>query len=356
MHAYLLIWDNERATLNTDRKCDSMTNNGHAVETAQEQITRDVARDLYAKMVKIRRFEEKIVEIYPKQEMKCPVHLSIGQEGNAAGVCQVLRDTDLLFATHRSHGPSLAKGIDMRSAMAELYLRKDGCAGGKGGSQHMVDLERGIPGSTAIVAGGLPMAVGSALAHKMKKEDSVSVTFFGDGAFDQGTVYECLNFASLKQLPVIFICENNYYATHSHQRERQRNDNIYERAQMFDIPSARVDGTDVVAVYQAAQQAVTRARSGGGPTLLECIAYRWKEHVGPNFDYSLGYRSQEELNEWMNKCPIQKYRQSLLDQKIFEESELDALEAEILAAVEDAHDYGLASPHPDEETLFTDVY
>lgn len=305
-----------------------------------------LALDLYRRMVLIRKTEEKIVELYPEQEIRCPTHLSIGQEAAAAGVCGSLRSDDRIFSTHRCHAHYVAKGGDLKLMFAELYGRQTGCARGKGGSMHLVQPDLGIMGASAIVGGTIPMAVGSALAAQMQGLDRVAVAFFGDGAVEEGVFHESLNFAALRKLPVLFACENNFYATHSHQSARQPADNIHERAAGYCMPGVRVDGTDVWAVYEAAHAAVERARSGGGPTLLEIRAYRWKEHVGPNFDYSLGYRTKEELDGWMDRCPIRLFRQRLLDAGLCGERELDQLGSALDREVQEAVQFGKDSAAP----------
>ena len=315
-----------------------------------------LATDLYVRMLRIRRVEEKIVELYPQQEMRCPTHLSLGQEAAAAGVCAALWDVDRIFSTHRCHAHYLAKGGDLKRMFAELYGRKTGCAKGKGGSMHLVQPDLGIMGASAIVGGSLPIAVGSALAAKMQGRDRVAVAFFGDGAVEQGAFHESLNFASLQKLPVLFVCENNFFATHSHQSARQPADNIYERAAGYVIPGIRVDGTDVWAVYEAARSAVERARSGAGPTLLEIRLYRWKEHVGPNFDYALGYRTKEELDTWMARCPLRLFAERLTAEGVCQQAELARMAAELDGEIDKAVRYARASPEPTRDDMLADVY
>ncbi|MDP2932326.1 MAG: thiamine pyrophosphate-dependent dehydrogenase E1 component subunit alpha, partial [Chloroflexota bacterium] len=226
--------------------------------------------EMYEMMLRIRRVEDKIVEVYPEQEMRCPTHLSIGQEAAAVGVCAALRRDDCVFSTHRCHAHYLAKGGDIRRLFAELYGKKTGCTGGKGGSMHFADESVGMMGTSAIVGASIPLAVGAALAFSMKGNDRVAVAFFGDAGVEQGVFHESLNFAALRRLPVLFACENNQYATQTHIAKRQALDNIYQRGEIYGIPGERVDGNDVLAVYQAAQRAVERGRRGEGPTLLEC--------------------------------------------------------------------------------------
>jgi pyruvate dehydrogenase E1 component alpha subunit len=307
-------------------------------------------------MLRIRRFEEKIVDVYCDQDMKTPAHLYIGQEAVAAGVCANLRREDYVFSTHRSHGHYLAKGGDMRGLMAELYGRKTGCSRGKGGSMHVVDPEVGVCGSTAIVGGNIPLSVGAALASAMQKQRRVAVSFFGDGAVDEGAFHEGLNFAALKKLPVVFVCENNFYATHSHQSKRQPHDHIYKLAKYYLMPGVRVDGNDVVKVFKAAHEAVKRARRGHGPTLIECRTFRWKGHVGPECDIKLGYRTKAELDAWVKKCPVRRFERKLLKGGTLKKAQLDRITREIDGEVHDAYLYGKKSPHPGVNELLEDVW
>ncbi len=270
---------------------------------------------LYRTMVRIRMVEEKIAQIYPDREIRSPAHLYIGHEAIAAGVCATLQREDHVVPYYRSHGWYLAKGGDLQALMDELFGRASGCSGGWGGSMHLIDVEAGVMGSSAIVGSGISHAVGSALATKMLGLPLVSVAVFGDGAVEEGPFHESFNFASLKKLPVIFVCENNFYAVHSPLPERQPRPDIYVHADAYAMPGVVVDGNDVLAVYHAATEAVARAREGRGPTLLECRTYRWLEHCGPNDDSSLGYRRIEEIREWMARCPIQRARHLVTDEE-----------------------------------------
>jgi pyruvate dehydrogenase E1 component alpha subunit len=297
-------------------------------------------------MLKIRVFEEEIVARYSRQEMRCPVHLCIGQEAAAAGVCAHLADSDFIWSNHRSHGHCIAKGMSLRSLAAELYGRSTGCAAGFGGSMHLVDPERGIPGTTAIVGGTLPLAVGAALAFVLRREHRVSVAFFGDGAVDEGSFHESLNFASLKRLPVIFACENNLYATNSPQWARQPPVTVAERAASYAMPGVSVDANDAVAVWSAAAGAIGRARSGSGPTLLELRTYRWKAHVGPFCDVEAGCRPAKEVSSWLARCPLASLRSRLREARIADDEALEAIGREVRAAVDEAFLFAQTSPHP----------
>lgn len=307
-------------------------------------------------MLRSRLFEEKIVSVYGRQDMKTPVHLYIGQEAVAAGVCAHLRREDYIFSTHRNHGHYLSKGADMAGMVAELYGRQTGCAKGKGGSMHFVDVSCGCMGTTSIVGGSIPLAVGGALAAKVRKEDRLSVAFFGDGAADEGVFQESLNFAALHKLPVLFVCENNYYATNSRQDARHAHGNIAKRAHAFGMHSERCDGNNAEAVYIAARKAVNRARRGLGPSLLEFSTYRWKGHVGPDCDYQKGCRPKAELESWQKKCPIEAYKKIILKEHILDQPGIDAICAEISSEIEAAWSAALAAPYPAAEELYKDVY
>lgn len=264
------------------------------------------------RMLLIRRVEESIAEGIERGEIVCPCHLYIGQEAVAVGVCSRLRQDDFVFSTHRSHGHYLAKGGDVDAMVAEVFCRETGCSGGWGGSMHIIDAAVGLPGSSAIVAGTIPLAVGAALAFATRGEDRVAVAFFGDGTTNEGVFYECLNFAALRRLPVLFVCENNLYSTHMPIEKCLADTDIARKASVFGLPGEKVDGNDVLAVADAAQSAVERARTGGGPALIECLTYRWRGHVGPHFDVEKGLRSRDELDGWMRRCPVKLFEQRLL--------------------------------------------
>lgn len=307
-------------------------------------------------MLKIRRFEEKIIELYPEQEMRTPVHLYIGQEAIAVGVCANLNKEDYIFSTHRSHGHYIAKGADMRLLMAELYGKANGCTKGKGGSMHPVAPECGMPGTSAIVGGGIPLAVGTALASKLKKDTKVSVVFFGDGAVDEGSFHESLNFAALKKLAVVFVCENNFYATNSPQEARHSQNDIFKKADGYGMTGIQADGNDVLTIYKIAKEVIEKVRAGDGPTLIECRTYRWKGHVGPEWDYYNGCRTKKELDEWIEKCPIDTYKDYLINNKVITQSIFQDMIKEIDSDINAALIFANESPFPIEDDLFRDVY
>ncbi|HKW93658.1 MAG TPA: thiamine pyrophosphate-dependent dehydrogenase E1 component subunit alpha [Methylomirabilota bacterium] len=311
--------------------------------------------DLYLTMRRIRRAEETIAALYPEQEIRCPTHLSIGQEAGAAGVCLALRITDTAVSTHRCHAHYLAKGGDLRAMFAELYGRATGCCGGKGGSMHLTAPEVGMLGASAIVAGSVPLAVGTALAARMAGTDEVAVAFFGDAAMEQGVTHESLALAALRRLPVLFVCENNLYATNTPLRTRQAGTDMAPRAAGHWLPGATVDGNDVVAVYHAAKAAVERARRGRGPTLIEVKTYRFREHVGPHYDIDLGYRTQAELDRWMAREPVAALARRLERAGVLTVERRQALDAQVEAEVADAVAFAKASPFPEPAALYADV-
>ena len=320
-------------------------------------IPTDVLRKMYATMVKIRKFEERVAELVtPPKEIVTPCHLYIGEEAGATGVCSALKRDDYVFSTHRSHGHFIAKGGDLKALMAELYCRKTGCSRGKGGSMHVASPDIGLPGSSAIVGGTIPIAAGAALAFSMQNKDAVSVAFFGDGAAHEGVFYESLNFASLKKLPVIFFCENNLYCTHLSIADTLADTNIYKKAEAFGMPGIRIDGNNVMEVYKVAKKAIEDARNGKGPTLIESMTYRWRGHVGPYDDLDKGLRSKEELDLWMNRCPIKMLEKFLLEHGVMSELERDQIHKAISEEIEEAVKFAKESPYPDENDLLHDVF
>jgi len=302
----------------------------------------DLSRKLYYDMLLIRRVEQKISSIYHLQEMRSPTHLYIGQEAVAVGVCAALRQADLIYPYYRSHGWYLAKGGDLNAFMAEMFGRETGCSKGWGGSMHLIDITAGVMGTSAIVGGMIAQAAGGALSLSMKKSDAIAMVPFGDGAIEEGVFHETLNFAALRKLPIFFVCENNTYATHTIITERQAQTDIFRHAEPFGMPGVLVDGNDVLAVHAAAQEAADRARSGGGPSLIEARTYRLLEHCGPNEDYDLGYRTVDEIHHWEEVGPLEQGR-SLVD-----EADARAMTEEIDARVEAAIEFARSSPFPTE--------
>ncbi len=314
-------------------------------------------RHLYASMLRIRLIEEAIAVRYAEQEMRCPVHLSVGQEGVAVGVCAALEPQDYVMSTHRAHAHYLAKGGSLKALLAELYGKATGCSGGKGGSMHLVDLSANMLGATPIVGSCLPVTVGTAWGAQMKGENRVSVAFFGEGGTEEGVFVESLNFAALKKLPVIFLCENNLYSVYSPLSVRQsegRDRAMLARA--HNIPAVCDDGNDVEAVYRATREAVTRARFGGGPAYLEFATYRWREHCGPNFDNHIGYRAQAEYEVWRKRCPVETYEAQLQREGVLTAQAIAELRVNIEKEIDEAFAFAKASPFPSVEALYADVY
>jgi acetoin:2,6-dichlorophenolindophenol oxidoreductase subunit alpha len=262
-------------------------------------------------MLRIRRAEEIIAQMSESGEARCPCHLSIGQEAVAAGVCAALGPLDTIWGGHRSHGHYLAKGGSLAGLFAEVLGRTTGCAGGRGGSMHLIAPEQNIPGTVPIVAGTVPLAAGAALAYKLRGEARVAVAFFGDGALEEGSVHETLNLAALYRLPLIFVCENNLYASHLHWSERRVADNLDQAGAFHSVPGERIDGNDVQAVYGAAREAAVRARLGAGPSFLECRTFRQRGHVGASADQDVGVQRRGELAGWLERDPIRRAEERL---------------------------------------------
>jgi len=310
---------------------------------------------LHQDLLKVRLTEETLAERYKQQEMRTPAHFGSGQEGVAVGVCHALQTNDVVFTHHRSHNHFLAKGGTTYELAAELYGRADGCSGGRGGSVHLTAPEVGFIASSAILGEMTAVAVGAALAFQMDKSDRVAVTFFGEGAMDEGSFYESINYAAIKKLPVLFVCENNLYATESplHVRQAPGTD-LCDRVRAFKIESKRIDGNDVLEVFQTTQATVERLRSGDGPCFLECMTYRWREHVGPHFDHDLKrtYRSREEVEGWMAQCPVTRSRERLIKSGIATAAQLDAWQDEMQKKVNADIDRARAAPWPAVSTMF----
>jgi TPP-dependent pyruvate/acetoin dehydrogenase alpha subunit len=304
----------------------------------------------YRSLYRIRRVEQEIARVYPSDKIKSPVHLSIGQEAVSVGVCEALRPDDVVFGTYRSHAYYLAHGGDLKKMMAELYGKVTGCAKGKGGSMHLVDVAHGVMGASAVVGTTIANAVGYAYALKLQRKDPIVVSFFGDGATDEGVFHESLNFAALKELPLLFICENNFYAIHTHLLRRHKEANLCERVRAYGIPAERIEDNDVLQIHERAKDVVAKLRGRQtGPFFLECLTYRWKEHVGPNDDFHLGYRTYEEARPWVEGDQLARLAALVTpeDRKCIEA----AVEEEVRAAIAFAE----GEPFPDARELLTDV-
>jgi len=314
---------------------------------------------LYQTMIRIRLCEESLVQPILNGEVRCPVHLYSGEEAIAAGVCAALKKQDYIFSTHRSHGHYLAKGGHMNSLLAEIYGKESGCSSGRGGSMHIIDPKNGMMGSAPIVAGTISLAVGAALASSIRKEKRVTVSFFGDGAAGEGVLYESLNFASLRKLPIIFACENNFYSTHLPIEECRVNDTIFKIGMPFCIESYRVDGNNVLQVYETAKEAANKCRRGHGPIFLEFTTYRQRGHVGPDDNIQGSHtdiRPGEEVARWQRKDPIIKFERFLSKNTIINREDMEKIwkqaEKEVRDALLSAHN----SPYPKKGELTKHVF
>jgi pyruvate dehydrogenase E1 component alpha subunit len=308
---------------------------------------------MFRKMLEIRFFEEKVFDLYAQNLVPGTIHLYTGEEAVAVGVCAALDRDDYITSTHRGHGHCIAKGADLKRTMAEILGKKTGYCKGKGGSMHIADFSIGMLGATAVVGAGIPIAVGAALSIKLRKTRQVVACFFGEGASNQGTFHEGINMASVWQLPVIFVCENNLYAMGTRQSRVMNIENIADRAVAYGIPGVVVDGNDVLAVYDAAQKALERARNGEGPTLIECKTYRHKGHsrVDP-----ARYRPKEEVEAWLAKDPIKRFKERLLQIKTLTEAEIQQIEKEVSTEIEETVKFAMESPYPGPEEALEDVY
>lgn len=320
-------------------------------------MNKELRLKLLREMMRIRRAEETLADLYKEQEMRTPTHFSIGQEAVAVGVCAALEREDVVYSGHRCHAHYLAKGGDLPAMVAELYGRETGCTHGRGGSVHLNDPSVGMVASSAILGQTMAVAVGSALAFKMDGAPCVAVTFFGDVAIEEGIFHESLNFAVVKRLPVLFVCENNGYSTHTPLAVRQpQTIEIHQRARSYAMPAKLVDGNDVFAVFDAAREAVRFIRSGEGPFFLECTTYRWREHVGPLWDYDAGYRSKEEVDRWIARCPIKRATERLVAEGVCSEKDVKAMERELQAEVDRAAAAAKAAPFPTVEDIRLGTY
>ncbi|GIM46957.1 acetoin:2,6-dichlorophenolindophenol oxidoreductase subunit alpha [Collibacillus ludicampi] len=323
-------------------------------EAQKQELSRDQAIWMYRKMVEIRKFEDRVHELFARGILPGFVHLYAGEEAVAVGVCAHLNEKDSITSTHRGHGHCIAKECDLNGMMAEIYGKVTGLCKGKGGSMHIADLEKGMLGANGIVGGGFPLACGSALTAKVKGTNAVSVCFFGDGANNQGTFHEGINLAAIWKLPVIFVAENNGYAEATPFTYASSCTDIAQRATGYNIPSVIVDGKDVMAVYKAAQEAVIRARNGEGPTLIECKTYRNYGHFeGDAQKYKKEEEKQIHLDE---RDSIQIFRKYLLSTKLFTEQELESIDNDVEKAISEAVQFAEESPFPSADELLTDVY
>lgn len=305
----------------------------------------------------LRLVEEKICELYPEQEMRCPVHLCIGQEAVAVGVCAALSKEDIVFSNHRSHGHYLAKGGDLNKFFAEIYGKSTGSSKGIGGSQHLIDLSVNFMGSTPIVGGTIPLAVGAAFSQRYRDKNNVAVIFFGDGASEEGVFHESLNFAKLRNLPVLFVCENNLYSVYTPLHLRQsKNRKISDIARAHGLDCYIVNGNNIVEVYEMTKKAIEKIKLGGGPAFIEAFTYRWREHCGPNYDNQIGYRTEEEFLSWKEKDPIKMIEKALKNEGLISETEIQEMKDRIKTKIELAVEFAKSSHFPNKEELDKNLY
>lgn len=316
-----------------------------------------LAASLFYQMKRIRMIEEAIAARYSEGRMRCPTHLSIGQEAVPAAIGVALRKDDFAVSGHRAHGHYLGKGGDLKRMLAEIYGKATGCCAGKGGSMHLVDHSVGFVGSTAIVGGTIPVGVGLALSIRLKETDQVSVVFLGDGAIEEGVFYESANFAALKNLPVLFICENNFYSVYSSLKVRQPpGRQIYDMVNAMGVPAKHGDGNNIEEVYGMISHAVAMARKGSGPQFLEFETYRWREHCGPNYDNDIGYRTLREYEQWRARDPLSYAERQLHDQYQVADEVISQMVLDISQEIEAAFMFAENSPFPDPNEAYTHLF
>lgn len=315
---------------------------------------KELILQLYRTMVLIRQFELKARDLFRSGKMPGFIHLYVGEEAVAAGAIAAIRTDDYVTSTHRGHGHALAKGISSREVMAELMGKIGGCCGGRGGSMHIYEPAVGFLGTNGIVAPGIPIAAGAALSNKLRGTDQVVLCFFGDGAVNNGAFHEGINMAATWDLPVVYICENNMYATEMPFNLATKNTDVASRAAAYKIPGYRIDGNDVLTVYEHTKLAVERARKGEGPTLLECLTYRWYGHH--EGDPGTSYRTKEEIEEWKTRDAVKKLRDQALAETWVKDNEFCAIDSEVEKVITDCAEFALISPQPDPHTAMEHVY
>jgi pyruvate dehydrogenase E1 component alpha subunit len=328
------------------------------VELNSETGVGDIVKlaDLYENMLRIRLVEEAIAARYADQEMRCPVHLSVGQEATAVGVCAPLRLEDKVYSTHRSHAHYLAKGGDLKAMLAEIYGKAAGCCGGRGGSMHLFDTSVGMELSVPIVGSSIPLATGAALAMQQRGEDNVAVVIVGDAAIEEGVFHESMNFAELNKLPVIYVCENNLFSIYTPLDQRQPDRPLTDLAEAHGVTSKQVDGNDIEAVSSTMEAAIGCAREGAGPSFLVFETYRWFEHCGPNMDNHLGYRTEQEFEKWKGRDPVAAAREVLIRSGAASEDALAALADDLSREIDEAFTFAQEAPLPGPESAVQHVY
>jgi len=317
------------------------------------KLGKDLMLGMYEKMLRIRQFETKAIELFAAQKVPGFVHLYLGEEAIAVGVCGCLTDKDYITSTHRGHGHLIAKGGNLDLMMAELYGRATGYCKGKGGSMHIADANLGILGANGIVGAGMPIAAGAGFACKYRDSDAVAVCFFGDGASNRGNFHEALNMASTFKLPVVFVCENNLYGISNRQSKHMNVSDVSDRAQAYGIPGVTVDGNDVIAVHETASEAVARARRGDGPSLIEYKTWRQRGHFEGD---PATYKDPAEQKAWLAKDPLPRFEAQLVELKYLDQAGIAALNAKVGAEIEAAVRFAEQSPQPDASDVLSDVY
>ena len=315
----------------------------------------EILKDLHHRMLRIRLFEEAAGRLFEGNKMPGFLHLYVGQEAVASGVCVAMREDDQVSSTHRGHGHLVAKGGDLNKMMAELMGKADGYCNGKGGSMHICDLDLNMLGANGIVGGGAPIAVGAGFANKYRGNDTVSVAFFGDGSTNIGAFHEAINMAAALKLPVLFVCENNEYGEYTRRDRVMAIDDVVDRAAGYGIPGVIVDGMDAIAVYEAALEGLARARAGDGPSFIEAKTYRYYNHHGVQ-TLGMKYRTDEEVEEWKKKDCIDAFEARVTEAGLISAEELAAVREQVQSEVDAAVEFGENSPLPDVSTLLTDVY
>lgn len=314
---------------------------------------------LFTTMLTIRHCEESFVDKILDKKINCPVHLCSGQEAIPTGISAHLTSNDKIFGNHRSHGHFLAKGGTIEELISEVYCKEEGCSKGRGGSMHLIKPEVGMLGSAPIVGGTISLALGAALASKVNNDKSIAIAYFGDGATGEGVLLECLNFAKIKKLPIIFVCENNLYSTHMSIEEIRANKSTYKLAEAFDIKNKSIDGNDVLEVHNEAKAAIEHCRNGMGPYFLECNTYRFRGHVGPDDNVQgthTDIRPEKELEKWLKYDPIDNLKKYLIESKLFSENELDKISQYILNEVVKTHEWAQKLPLPNKKDLLRYVF
>jgi len=323
----------------------------------KQKYSKNFLLGLYKKMLRIRLLEESLVESIINGKIKTPCHLYSGEEATAVGICANLNKKDVVFGNHRSHGHYLAKGGSIDKLTAEIYGKITGCSKGRGGSMHVTDYENGMLGSVPIVAGTISLTVGAAMVMKIMKQKRVAVSFFGDGSTTEGLLYESLNFAALKKLPVIFVCENNLYATHMPIKECSANVKIYKMAKHF-MPSVRIDGNDVLKVLETSKKFINNAKNRKGPAFIECMTYRQRGHVGPDDNIQgkhTDIRGEKEVKFWLKKDPIKKFEKYLLNKKIIDKIERGKIEKTVDKEIKNAYEFMNKSAYPLKSELLKHI-